>query len=384
MGLFRNQAYPVLRFQGAVLGAIIVLLFTGSPALADSWPGDGDVQVQRSFSNGEQVIPLGEPCHVTWNLTPMAGQALEGLFISVQFPDWLELQEVQAHLDEQTVQVHLELGQLGEIQPGLRPVRFVFWDVESQTDMVIPEGSTLRVEYDLLSDTAGSVDSNDNGWFGRLQAEPRRAVGGWLEEDHPLQFGQTPLTLLSFEVTDEGDHLALAWSLVLEGDNEDFRLQRGESPDPMASLPLDGHIQRGPGDYIFRDHDALVGRDYWYWVVILDAEGRPSRYLGPATGRLAGITSPLRPFLSSYPNPFNPRTVLRFHPLESGRGSLAIFDTRGRRLRLLASGILAAGEQEWIWDGRDDAGRELPSGTYFARLKIAGEHSRLSKLILLR
>jgi hypothetical protein len=381
MGFFRH--HPHSPRGAALMGLVILCAFTAT-AGADSWPGGGDVQVMRGYSSFEQFVPLGEPCHVTWNVTPMIGQALEGLFISEQFPDWLQIDAIQAHLDEQIVQVHLEYGQPDEIESGLRPVRFIFWDPESQTDLVIYEGSTLRIEYDLTSEVAGLLDLNSNGWFGRLQSEPHHAVGGWLEEDHSLQFGQTPLTLQSFEVTDAGGHLALAWSLILEGENEEFRLQRGDGPDPHASRPLGEPIATGAGDYRFDDHGALLGRDYWYWIVILDADGDPARYLGPATGHLAGMTPPLRPTLSSYPNPFNPRTVLRFHLPEAGRGNLAVYDARGRRLRVLASGVLDAGDQEWVWDGRDDTGGELPSGAYFARLKIAGESSLLSKLILIR
>ncbi len=381
MGLFRLHRYRLLY---VVLLGLAVGMTQATPAAADSWPGSEYVLVQRSFSSFEQFVPLGEPCHVTWNVTPLVGQALEGLFISEQFPDWLQVDAVQAYLDEEIVQVHLEYGQADEIEPGLRPLRFIFWDPESLTDLVIYEGSSLRIEFDLSSDVAGQLDLNTNGWFGRLQSEPRRAVGGWLEEDHPLHFGQTPLTLQSFSVTDAGGHLALNWSLILDGDSEDFRLQRGDSPDPHASTPLGEPIFSGAGDYRYDDHGALVGRDYWYWIVILDSEGEPARYLGPAVGRRVGVTPPMVPTLSSYPNPFNPRTVLGFHLGNSGRGILAIHDTRGRRLRVLASGVLNAGDQEWIWDGRDDEGRDLPSGAYFARLKVAGERSLLSKLILIR
>lgn len=365
-----------------LLGAIMLL---ASPAFAESWPRAGDVQVVRSFSPAEGEIPLGDPCHVTWSVTPVVGQSLQGLFISEQYPEWLELEGLTARLDGVIVQAYLEIGPTGEVSPGMRPHRFVFWDVESgYTDFTIPEGSTLSIEYDLVSDTAGYVDCDANGWYGSLEAEPMGAVGGFVEGDPALQFGQTPLTLQSFTVTDTGSHLALSWRLYLEGEDEFFRLQRGESADPLASRPLDGEIRNGPGDYRYDDHAALPGRDYWYWLAMLDEEGEIARYLGPATGRLAGLAAPVAARLSGFPNPFNPTTVIRFELPEAGRVDLSIYDVHGRRLRTLVAGELSGGAHERGWDGRDDLGRELPSGSYFARLHRLGQEPERFKLVLLR
>lgn len=87
--------------------------------------------------------------------------------------------------------------------------------------------------------------------------------------------------------------------------------------------------------------------------------------------------------LVAYPNPFNPSTTLRLHQQSSGRASLQIFDIAGRAIRTLLDGPLAAGSHERIWDGRDDAGRRLASGVYFARFE-SGEGRDEEKLILLK
>jgi hypothetical protein len=52
--------------------------------------------------------------------------------------------------------------------------------------------------------------------------------------------------------------------------------------------------------------------------------------------------------------------------------SLRIYDLAGRAVRTLASGRQDAGRHTLDWDGRDDGGTGLPSGTYFARLTAAG------------
>ena len=87
------------------------------------------------------------------------------------------------------------------------------------------------------------------------------------------------------------------------------------------------------------------------------------------------------------PNPFNPRTRIEL-AARAGEGpqaaTLAVFDIRGRRLVTLFDGVLADGERrELVWDGRDEAGAELPSGVYFARA-LFGAESETRKMLMLK
>ncbi len=71
------------------------------------------------------------------------------------------------------------------------------------------------------------------------------------------------------------------------------------------------------------------------------------------------------------PNPFNPRTVIRYDLPQPARVDLRIYDLAGRLVRTLVNGeTLAAGSHEAAWNGRDDSGRPLPAGTYICRLKV--------------
>ena len=76
--------------------------------------------------------------------------------------------------------------------------------------------------------------------------------------------------------------------------------------------------------------------------------------------------------LSCSPNPFNPRTTIRFELARAGAARLAVYDVCGRQVRTLLDGSLAAGSHEAEWDGRDDGGREVGSGVYLARLEAGG------------
>ena len=84
------------------------------------------------------------------------------------------------------------------------------------------------------------------------------------------------------------------------------------------------------------------------------------------------------------PNPFNPRTQLRFDLATSGPVILRIHDLRGRVVRTLVNGAsLPAGTRVLFWDGLDDAGRAAASGVYWIRLDSA--HGReTQRAVLLR
>ena len=88
--------------------------------------------------------------------------------------------------------------------------------------------------------------------------------------------------------------------------------------------------------------------------------------------------------LTSYPNPFNPRTTLRFMARGGETAELAVYDLRGRLVRTLVRGPLAPGPQEVPWDGRDEGGRSVPSGQYFARFAEGREPPLVRKLMLVR
>ena len=83
--------------------------------------------------------------------------------------------------------------------------------------------------------------------------------------------------------------------------------------------------------------------------------------------------------LRNYPNPFNPVTKIQFTLGQSAQVSLRVFDVQGRTVRTLLNSYLSSGPRVISWDGRDDRGRLLPSGTYF--LRLAGGGSYLSKTI---
>ena len=81
------------------------------------------------------------------------------------------------------------------------------------------------------------------------------------------------------------------------------------------------------------------------------------------------------------PNPFRDGTVILYGvPSSSGTAAvrLSIFDATGRRVRTLERAHRGPGTYQVAWDGTDEAGRDLTSGIYFARIDVGGEMQRVT------
>ncbi len=90
----------------------------------------------------------------------------------------------------------------------------------------------------------------------------------------------------------------------------------------------------------------------------------------------------------NYPNPLVARastqsTMIRYQLPAPAEVSLTIFDALGREVRALAGGRKAAGEYRVLWNGKDEAGRQVPSGIYFYRLQV-GRFAELKKMVVLQ
>ena len=66
----------------------------------------------------------------------------------------------------------------------------------------------------------------------------------------------------------------------------------------------------------------------------------------------------------------------------SGHATLAIYDVRGARLRVLVDEHQEAGEYVAEWNGRDMNGRKVPSGVYVAKLTSSSGRSALRLTLL--
>ncbi len=90
---------------------------------------------------------------------------------------------------------------------------------------------------------------------------------------------------------------------------------------------------------------------------------------------------------AAYPNPFNSQTAIRFSIAEAGQGvttTLRIFNTAGQQVATLVDEVMQPGTYEATWDGRDQAGLEVGSGTYLYRLTVGDHFNQTQRMTLLK
>ncbi len=86
----------------------------------------------------------------------------------------------------------------------------------------------------------------------------------------------------------------------------------------------------------------------------------------------------------NFPNPFNPRTTIRFNIAKNTQVELTIFDINGRQVRTLLNSYLTKGNYQVVWDGLNAMGLPVSSGIYFYRLKTNQGQTQIRKMTLVR
>ena len=160
--------------------------------------------------------------------------------------------------------------------------------------------------------------------------------------------GQAVYVVVADLSTDTWGHISV--------DGVEEYLKSGEDPLPPAAPLADGPLLV----------DVLVAAGYG----TTGAEPAPA----PAGGRL----------LAPHPNPFNPRTRLRYELDRGGRATLDVYDAAGRLVRRLLDASLSAGPGFCVWDGLDHSGRPAPAGVYLARLRLDGRPLGSRRLVLVK
>jgi hypothetical protein len=222
--------------------------------------------------------------------------------------------------------------------------------------------------------------------------EPRRVgtipVGGYRVEDILAQDGivyiaagdvglvlawpqcgdAVPVRLASFTLTPTPGAVTLAWRIA--GDD-------GHAP-PAAGCELTAAMgaarwtvphRRVDAD-CYAAHDGAsrlaAGGAVTYSLFLVDIAGERS-----LVAREEVLVAPARPGIADVaisPNPANPATRISFALKRSERVAVAVYDLAGRRMALLADGVLSAGRHVLPWNGRGEDGREVASGSYLVRI----------------
>jgi hypothetical protein len=85
----------------------------------------------------------------------------------------------------------------------------------------------------------------------------------------------------------------------------------------------------------------------------------------------------------NYPNPFNPSTSVKFQVPKTSDVTIKVYDMLGQEVRTLFASEVLRGNYTVEWDGLNDAGQQMSSGSYIYRM-IAGEFMQAKKMVYVK
>jgi hypothetical protein len=127
------------------------------------------------------------------------------------------------------------------------------------------------------------------------------------------------------------------------------------------------HATIEPKDEIVLEFNLGQDRTYDLGVMTFRGKYRPATTLEGGGSTASPSSVSLR---QNVPNPFNATTRIGIFLPSEGRATLTIHNVLGQQIATLADGVLAGGEHEFTWDGKDGQDRAVPTGVYFYTLRF--------------
>ena len=163
-----------------------------------------------------------------------------------------------------------------------------------------------------------------------------------------------------------------------------------------------GTVERDPNlPYYPRGSSVILtavpdpGWEFLYWsgnlggtqnpdTLLMNGDKTVNAYFS-ATGVEEGyLTSTAGNHFSITPNPSSGTVSLRYQTASPSRVDLLIYDASGQLVRsFYGEASIPNQEYEFLWQGDDNAGRKLPGGVYFAKLR-AGEYIETVKVLMIK
>ena len=179
-----------------------------------------------------------------------------------------------------------------------------------------------------------------------------------------------PVVLEEMSIVPQGDRARLDWK-VSDSDQSllGFHVDRRQPEGAWTRLTPFLLVGDPTGRFTFEDNYPVLALGGWfeYQLVVVTRDGQADA-LGPWRVAMAPSARPV--IENNYPNPFAaPATSIPIHVAEPTNAKVEIFDAQGRLVRHLFTGRMNAGVTVLTWDGKNDVGELLPSGSYMWRFE---------------
>lgn len=193
----------------------------------------------------------------------------------------------------------------------------------------------------------------------------------------------TPVELTSFTAMATGQEVLLNWRTATEVNNRGFDIERqltaGSQWDNIGFVAGNG-TTTVPQTYSYTDKNVPSG-SYSYRLKQIDFNGTYS-YSNIVNIKVGDIPDQYS-LSQNYPNPFNPTTIIKYQVPKTSFVTIKIYNLVGQEVRTLFSGQVQQGTYAVEWNGLNNDGIHLSSGTYIYRI-VSQEFTQSKKMILIK
>ena len=264
---------------------------------------------------------------------------------------------------------------------------------------------TLNAQFNLEWSSSSTKSYNTLGWL-----DFKKSGDTW--ESRLFKIDYNSFTIMSSEYSNtaqysynfsdaerDAEYLIYSLNADLTGDGivEFYVLAHyGSSDNPRQTMKV---IDITTGNSIFTKDDAA---SFFTSPVVWDADNDGILELtfakysypsmenysyqvyntGVATGQnrepINNLTFKLE---QNYPNPFNPTTTIQFNLNKSANVKIDVFNVEGKLINQISNNYRKAGTHKVLWNGTNNKGERVSSGTYFYR--ITNDNNVQTKKMLL-
>ncbi|KAA3606902.1 MAG: T9SS C-terminal target domain-containing protein [Calditrichaeota bacterium] len=259
------------------------------------------------------------------------------------------------------------------------------WTQVTDTRLAPVGTRTVRIRMQSRKDAGG----NSDGYHDNLSL----LTFATSDADQPLA-----VELDSFTARQIENSIQLSWTTASETENEGFNVYRKISDSnfiQIASYKRNSELVGAlnstfSNNYTFVDDSELrSGETYTYYISDVETNGLETKHEDNSQSVkfiLDGEVTQTKldyELAQNFPNPFNPSTTINFQIKKDQRVKLQVYNLNGQLVKELVNEKMNKGSHSVNWNGTDQNGNQVSSGTYFYKIS-AGTFTQTNKMILLK
>ena len=234
-------------------------------------------------------------------------------------------------------------------------------------------------DFDSGQIVVGSADNTTNGYdflydftVPMLKPFDNQLNMGLISDNFP---GEKVYSDFIESVNDTTD-VNLEWNAIIEVD----------SLAPIKFSALKYNIPNNVNCYLIFDDtnmDLTSGVDKFY-VPSTNVINFTVRLTSEFLDNYEDVEQAQKISLMNYPNPFNPKSTIKFSIPQKGMVELNIYNIKGQLVKTMINESLDAGIHKLDWNGIDNTNKSVVSGVYFYKLNFDDEKILTKKMLLLK